>query len=581
MVALPKKYTRLVQYLGVVTLLVVGLFYFNLHGNITLLLKNGEGGVLSHYSRDPEAPLNGIVVNFGLQRCYHLASWVRICPFKESTLNIGSGDVHISNIKRVVVNKDLLGSEHYNWFGSSEFIWYDVFEIKSVTDVKNMPTGIRLKGLTSIRSNSKGICDHPLRNMCIEAHNLDESSLENVRFISKLTVLFGEDATDPRPNWNLNKDMPLSNVRFPSYISETYWDNNGPKTLSLSSDSSTTQDLVLNYKQKFKIVQFADLHFSVGVGRCRDEFPKHDVCEADPKTLKFMDSVLDIEDPQMVVFTGDQIMGDECKQDSESALLKVLAPVIARKIPWAIVWGNHDDEGSMSRWQLSKIVSELPYSLFQIGPSDTDDNTFGVGNYVREIKDNKGKTVTTLYFLDSHKCSQNSKVFPGYDWIKEEQWKYMEEYANTHDSIKQPLDSKQLLSMAFFHIPIPEYREFPSEYSNRMVGTFKEGITAPKYNSHGIETLHKLGVSVTSCGHDHCNDFCVLNEKENNRVWLCYGGGTGEGGYAGYGGTERRARIFEIDAQKKNIYSWKRLNGSPEKTFGHQKLVSGGAPYIA
>ncbi|CDO95951.1 unnamed protein product [Kluyveromyces dobzhanskii CBS 2104] len=478
------------------------------------------------------------------------------------------------SIKRKLIAKDLLNSERYHWFGRSEFLWYDVLKVDSVTDLRVIPSGVKVNGITSITGDTKE-CKYRLMDLCVLSAELNESSLEDTRFLSDLSLLFGEDATEPRSDWELNRKLVVSDVRFPSYITASFWNNEvrSPKLPSLT----------LNEQQKFKIVQLADLHFSVGKGTCRDEFPAHGTCEADPKTLQFIDQVLDIEKPQLVVFTGDQIMGDECKQDSETALLKALAPVIAREIPWTVVWGNHDDEGSLSRWQLSEFAKKLPYSLFEIGPSDTKDNQFGVGNYVIEVQGSHGKTKIALYFLDSHKYSQ-SKAFPGYDWIKEDQWKYMEGYQANHESIKLAQNSGDLLSMAFFHIPLPEYTDFPPEAgSNRVIGSYKEGITAPKYNSEGLKTLHKLGVTVTSVGHDHCNDYCLLNEADDgkDKIWLCYGGGTGEGGYGGYGGTERRIRIFEIDALKKDIHSWKRLNGSPENTFDSKILVSDGVPYTA
>lgn len=141
--------------------------------------------------------------------------------------------------------------------------------------------------------------------------------------------------------------------------------------------------------------------------------------------------------------------------------------------------------------------------------------------------------------------------------------------------------------MAFFHIPLPEYLHFQSQQEpdkqNLVIGNYKEGITAPKYNSGGLKALHDLKVSAVSVGHDHCNDYCLLEDSisKDEKIWLCYGGGGGEGGYAGYGGTERRIRIFEIDTQGNSIYTWKRLNGTPDEIFDHQTIVSDGVPNTA
>jgi len=52
---------------------------------------------------------------------------------------------------------------------------------------------------------------------------------------------------------------------------------------------------------------------------------------------------LDVEKPDLVILTGDQLHHDI--PDSQSALFKVVAPIIERSIPFAAVFGNHDSEG--------------------------------------------------------------------------------------------------------------------------------------------------------------------------------------------------------------------------------------------
>ena len=65
--------------------------------------------------------------------------------------------------------------------------------------------------------------------------------------------------------------------------------------------------------------------------------------EADPLTVNFIGKTLDVEKPDLVILTGDQLHHDI--SDSHTALLKVVAPIIERSIPFAAVFGNHDSEG--------------------------------------------------------------------------------------------------------------------------------------------------------------------------------------------------------------------------------------------
>ena len=84
-----------------------------------------------------------------------------------------------------------------------------------------------------------------------------------------------------------------------------------------------------------------------GAGICKDGIDADGnylpESEADPQTVKFIEQILDIERPDLVIFTGDQLHHDI--PDSQSALFKVVAPIIARSIPFAAVFGNHDSEG--------------------------------------------------------------------------------------------------------------------------------------------------------------------------------------------------------------------------------------------
>jgi hypothetical protein len=56
-------------------------------------------------------------------------------------------------------------------------------------------------------------------------------------------------------------------------------------------------------------------------------------------------------------------------------------------------------------------------------------------------------------------------------------------------------------------------------------------------------------------------------EEKKPALWMCYGGGSGLGGYAGYGGYNRRVRVFEVVANLSRITTWKRVEpGDEEET---------------
>ena len=126
-------------------------------------------------------------------------------------------------------------------------------------------------------------------------------------------------------------------------------------------------------------MQVADLHYSVSVGACRDTATP--CTGSDNLTNTLLGRMLDIEKPDLVVFTGDQLNGQTTTWDGPSVLAKFARAVTERGIPWAAVFGNHDDEDGISRAAQVKYMQGLPYSLVERGPKDVH----GVGNYVLKV----------------------------------------------------------------------------------------------------------------------------------------------------------------------------------------------------
>ena len=296
------------------------------------------------------------------------------------------------------------------------------------------------------------------------------------------------------------------------------------------------------------------MHLSTGVGVCRDSEPSKPArgCEADPLTLDFIRRILDDEKPNLAVLTGDQIDGANAG-DIQTALFKFAEPFITRRIPFATILGNHDDEGSWTRKQIMELTASLPYSVSEVGPElgamikDTKGRDIpegGVGNYVVEVvTHNRAEhPALSLYFLDSHSYTPN-KADEGYDWIKPSQ---IEWFKNTVKNLKAAHDKYTFihLNMAFIHIPLPEFRL----KGMPIVGEKRETPMSPNHNSGFHQALVDAAVSVVSVGHDHANDYCLMDQ-----LWMCYGGGAGFGGYGGYpvhgdkGDVNyiRRVRIFE------------------------------------
>ena len=395
---------------------------------------------------------------------------------------------------------------------------------------------------------------------------------DSIKAITAVDVLFGSDAVEARPGWEIISQALL--------LPNTGGDN---QKAYLSVRRGAPVDIErptprVRKDGKFKILQVADLHLSTGPGVCRDpEPPLHNgaKCDADLRTLAFVTSVLESERPDLVVLSGDQING-ETAADSQSAIFKFAYLFIERKIPFATIFGNHDDEGSLTREALMQLTHSLPYSLSESGPTSVD----GIGNYFIEVlaRGTSSHSALTLYLLDTHGYSPDERQFRGYDWLKKNQ---IEWFKSTSQQLKNSPPHRDYthhhMDMAFIHIPLPEYRNTGDIVAS--TGSQPENPTAPGFNSGFKDALIEEGVLALSCGHDHVNDYCSLSRsvEDKPQLWMCYAGGSGFGGYGGYGGYQRRVRVFEFDMNEARIVTWKRVEyGETDKEIDKTILVESG-----
>lgn len=131
---------------------------------------------------------------------------------------------------------------------------------------------------------------------------------------------------------------------------------------------------------QFKIMQIADLHFSVDQGFCKDV--GFSPCEhSDNLTNTLISHVIDQEKPDLIVFTGDQLNGQGTSWDAKSVLAKFARTVTEKGVPWTVVFGNHDEDDGFRKELQVTLMKGLPYSLVERGPK----NIHGVGNYVLKV----------------------------------------------------------------------------------------------------------------------------------------------------------------------------------------------------
>ena len=294
---------------------------------------------------------------------------------------------------------------------------------------------------------------------------------------------------------------------------------------------ATAQKLRFNSNHKFKIVQFTDVHWIY-------DDPKSE------EAAERMREVLDAERPDLVVYTGDIIFA----KPAAPALQRALEPTIERGIPFAVTWGNHDDEQDMTRAELSAYIKDMKGNL-----TSHTEGISGQTNYTLSVKSSDGRRdAAVLYIFDSHSYSKIKRV-KGYDWIKHDQvaWYIEQSKAFTAKNGGSPLPA-----LAFMHIPLPEMRDMTQNQNIYMVGTRKEMVCAPEINTGLATAMLSAGdVMGLFVGHDHVNDYVV------DWYGILMGYGRFTGGKTVYHDIPQGngARVIELTEGSRDIHTWIRI----------------------
>jgi predicted MPP superfamily phosphohydrolase len=272
---------------------------------------------------------------------------------------------------------------------------------------------------------------------------------------------------------------------------------------------------------KFKIIQFTDLHWIAD--------NKHSTIN--DSTIQLMKYSITKEKPDLVVFTGDVVVSN----GAASAWKEVLRPLVELKVPFAVAFGNHDTEADISKSNALDIIQTNPYNVTY----NADNTIEGVGNCALSIKSSDGNdNKWIIYVFDSHAYANvPDTLIKGYDWIRNSQIQW---YRNQSTLFTKANNGKALPSLAFFHIPTPEF-----EYVRLLktaIGNKSEKVCSPNLNSglftSFVEMRDVLGVFV---GHDHNNDFVGTIAN------ICLGYGRKTGYNSAYEEIlERGARVIEL-----------------------------------
>lgn len=235
--------------------------------------------------------------------------------------------------------------------------------------------------------------------------------------------------------------------------------------------------------------------------------------------FQYMRETIEATKPDLILLTGDLVYGEF--DDNGTSFLALVDFMESFNIPWAPVFGNHDNESKKGAdWQSAQLEA-AKNCLFK------QRTLTGNGNYTVGIKQD-GELKRVFFMLDSNGCytiSEESRanghtvtsVGFGQDQID---W-----YTKTAKSITS-LSPATKLSFAF-HIQLGIFEEIGKRYPSsesvdidtaegKMEGDF--GYLGAKLKSawdHDRSVwngLKALGVDSIFVGHEHCNSASIVYE---------------------------------------------------------------------
>lgn len=332
---------------------------------------------------------------------------------------------------------------------------------------------------------------------------ISESVYRNEEFINSSPSDDGAEY-----NWSQSDVFDVTNERYPSIT---------PK----SGDGS------------IKILQFTDIHtknygtFGSGIGMNYI---------LDGLLFLQIERLVKKTSPDLVILTGDQITYPGAKHAYKSIAEKMEKLAIKHDFYWSFIFGNHDAEYSLNKYELAKtMTSNSSRCLFDIGPTNlyfdsskldnpdsfNDGNAFcgnvSLGNFLIKVLDNNGNVKQAMIMMDSNdwavdKENNDGRLFSTptagyypmqiswYDWVME---------GLSHFASNKPLPTSMYAHITPYSAP----EENPSDIQKRANS---DAVTSWKYDGKTydiIESMIKYGsTKYVFYGHTHDSGFSYFDE---------------------------------------------------------------------
>lgn len=314
-------------------------------------------------------------------------------------------------------------------------------------------------------------------------------------------------------------------------------------SLTVLSASAEDKKLTFDENGRFRILQINDFQ---------------DRDNANPKSLAFLNAVLDEYKPDLVVLVGDQLndyFPDVTAERIKAAITKQVQPIEDRGIPFIFTFGNHDRDYISV---LSMEEQAAFYREFSCCYANTDGVDCGTYNTVIYGKDGTTPCLN-IYMMDTHGVGGDKGVnAEQVDW-----------YISTGNALREMNGGEVVPSLLFQHIPVKDIYKLLKAVPADTPGALKSKFTSDYHildenaewigdrnimrESPGCENPEKItgqyeawvqqgDIIGAYFAHDHVNTFVG---KTADGIVLGYNGGFGFATYGDPG--ERYARIYDFN----------------------------------
>ena len=265
----------------------------------------------------------------------------------------------------------------------------------------------------------------------------------------------------------------LEKTQFVGEVSEGFWNETDEYRLENTAVLQKEPD------KDFVVLNLTDIHMADF-----DYYGAYNV-----RLFAHIRALVEESQPDLITISGDLF-------SSDSVVLSVyeLTDLMdSFGIPWAPIFGNHDDGGNCDLNFLADVMMGSEHCLLKKG-----DAALGVGNYIINICEGEN-IVHSLLMMDSHGDGLHENQIGWYRWAA---------------------SGANAPSTVILHIPIGEYQ---LAYDAAWDDGWKEGYAAfgsqkeaicPEGGSNGFfAAVQDIGLTKNIlCGHDHTNNFSIVYE---------------------------------------------------------------------